>query len=61
MLCDRKMPVKLKGKYIGLQNSGKTSNDGAGTWSTTKNQEKTPEVNEIRILSGCVESLTKER
>ena len=49
MLCDRKLPVKLKGKiYKTLVWPAWVY--GAETWSTTNSQEKRLHMNEMRTL-----------
>ena len=49
MLCDKKMPVKLKGKvYRTVVRPAMLY--GAETWATTKRQESRIEVNEMRML-----------
>ena len=51
VLCDRRMPVKLKGK-VGLNKTviRPAMLYGAETWATTKRQEKRIEVTEMRML-----------
>ena len=49
MLCDKRMPVKLKGKvYRTVVRPAMLY--GAETWATTKRQESRIEVNEMRML-----------
>ena len=49
VLCDKKMPVKLKGKvYRTVVRPAMLY--GAETWATTKRQESRIEVNEMRML-----------
>ena len=49
VLCDRRMPVKLKGKvYKTVIRPAMLY--GAETWATTKRQEKRIEVTEMRML-----------
>ena len=49
VLCDRKMPVKLKGKvYKTVVRPALVY--GAETWATTRGQEARLEVNEMRML-----------
>ena len=49
VLCDKKMPVKLKGKvYRTVVRPAMLY--GAETWATTKRQESRIEVNEMRTL-----------
>ena len=49
VLCDRRMPVKLKGKvYKTVIRPAMLY--GAETWATTKRQEKQIEVTEMRML-----------
>ena len=49
VLCDKRMPVKLKGKvYRTVVRPAMLY--GAETWATTKRQESRIEVNEMRIL-----------
>ena len=49
MLCDRMMPVKLKGKvYKTVVRPDLVY--GADTWATTRGQEARLEVNEMRML-----------
>ena len=49
LLCDRRMPVKLKGKvYKTVIRPAMLY--GAETWATTKRQEKRIEVTEMRML-----------
>ena len=49
VLCDRRMPVKLKGKvYRTVVRPAMLY--GAETWATTKRQESRIEVNEMRML-----------
>ena len=49
VLCDRRMPVKLKGKvYKTVVRPALVY--GAGTWATTRGQEARQEVNEMRML-----------
>ena len=50
VLCDRRMPVKLKGKvYKTVVRPALLY--GAETWATTRGQEARLEVNEIRMLA----------
>ena len=49
VLCDRRMPVKLKGKVYKTV-SRPAMLYGAETWATTKRQEKRIEVTEMRML-----------
>ena len=49
VLCDRKMPVKLKGKVYKTVVRPALLN-GAETWATTRGQEARLEVNEMRML-----------
>ena len=44
VLCDEKMPVKLKGGGV-LENCGQTISRVAETWATTRGQEARLEVN----------------
>ena len=49
VLCDRRMPVKLKGKvYTTVLGSALLY--GAETWATTRGQEARLEINEMRML-----------
>ena len=49
VLCDKRMPVKLKGKvYRTVVRPAMLY--GAETWATTKRQESRIEVNEMRML-----------
>ena len=49
VLCDRRMPVKLKGKvYKTVVRPALLY--GADTWATTRGQEARLEVNEMRML-----------
>ena len=49
VLCDRRMPVKLKGKaYKTVVRPGLLY--GAETWATTRGQEARLEVNEMRMV-----------
>ncbi len=49
LLCDRRVPMKLKGKvYKTVIRPAMLS--GAETWATTKRQEKRIEVTEMRML-----------
>ena len=49
VLCDKRMPVKLKGKvYRTVVRPAMIY--GAETWATTKRQESRIEVNEMRML-----------
>ena len=49
VLCDKRMPVKLKGKvYRTVVRPAMLY--GAETWATTKRQESRSEVNEMRML-----------
>ena len=49
VLCDKRMPVKLKGKvYRTVVRPAMLY--GAETWATTKRQESRFEVNEMRML-----------
>ena len=49
VLCNRKMPVNLKGKIYRTA-ARPTLVYGAETWSIVKNQEKRLEVNDMRML-----------
>ena len=49
VLCDRRMPVKLKGKFYKTMVIPALLYD-AETWATTMGQEAPLEINEIRML-----------
>ena len=49
LLCDRRMPVKLKGK-VDKTVVRLALLYGAETWATTRGQEARLEVNEMRML-----------
>ena len=49
VLCDKRMPVKVKGKVYGRV-VRHAMLYGAETWATTKRQESRIEVNEMRML-----------
>ena len=49
VLCDRRMPVKLKGKVYKTVVRPALSY-GAETWATTRGKEARLEVNEMRML-----------
>ena len=58
VLCDRRMPVKLKGKvYKKVIRPAMLC--GAETWATTKRQEKRIEVTEMRMLRWMAQAYTK--
>ena len=48
VLCDRRMPVKLKGTVY--KTVVRAAMCGADTWATTRGQEARLEVNEMRTL-----------
>ena len=55
VLCDRRMPAKLKGRVYKTVTRPAIIY-GAGIWATTKKQEKRIEINETRMLrwiAGC--------
>ena len=57
VLCDRMMPVKLKGKvYKTVVRPALVY--GAETWATTRGQEARLEVNEMRMLR-CMCGVTR--
>ena len=57
VLCDRRMPVKLKGKVYKIVVRPALLY-GAETWATTRGQEARLEVNEMRMLR-CMCGVTR--